>query len=284
MADEPWTILKVLKWTQQRFTERGVPSPRLDAEVLLASVLRKDRVALYTSWDQPLDAPELSAYRELIKRRLGGEPVAYLVGKQEFWSLPFAVDARVLVPRPETEGLVEAALALLKGRAAPSLADIGTGSGAIAVAVAHERPDARIVAVDRSAPALEVARANAAANEVDVEFLEGDLLQPLDGLGLFDVIASNPPYIADGDLPSLQAEVRREPRSALLAGVDGLDVLRRLCATASPYLVSDGALVLEVGRGQAPSVVELALAAGFTDVSTRKDLAGIDRIVVARRR
>jgi release factor glutamine methyltransferase len=171
VSGENWTILKVLQWTQQRFGERGVPSARLDAEVLLAHVLGVDRVRLYTHFDQPLAQPELAAYRELIKRRLGGEPVAYLVGKREFWSLSFAVDPRVLVPRPETEGVVQAALELLAGRAAPRVADIGTGSGAIAVAIAHERPDAVVIAVDRSADALAVARAGARA-------VHGDRVEP----------------------------------------------------------------------------------------------------------
>ena len=278
--DEPWTVLRVLAWTQQRFKDRALASPRLDAELLLAQVMNKTRVGLYTSYDQPLVAGELAAYRDLIRRRLAGEPVAYLLGAQEFWSLSFAVDARVLVPRPETEGLVEAALALLRGRAAPTLVDVGTGSGAIAIAVAHERPDAEVIAIDRSPDALVVARANAARHTVDVTFLEGDLLAPIAGRRV-DVIASNPPYIAEGDFDTLPPEVRREPRGALLAGPDGLDVIRRLITDAPALLVPDGALLLEIGAGQSDQVQELGRRR-FREVSVRKDLAGIERVIVAR--
>ncbi len=187
----------------------------------------------------------------------------------------------MLVPRPETETLVEAVLALLAGKRAPSVADIGTGSGAIAVAIAHERPDARVVAVDRSADALAVARMNAAANGVAIELHEGDLLAPL--RGQFDAIASNPPYIADGELATLQPEVQREPKAALLAGPDGLAVIRRLVAEAPPLLAEGGALAMEVGAGQAPSVADLMRAHQFRGVDVKRDLAGIERVVIGRR-
>lgn len=282
MADDLWTILKVLQWTQQRFAERGLRTPRLDAEVLLAHVLGCDRVKLYTHFDQPLKKEELGAYRELIKRRLGGEPVAYLVGRQEFWSLPFAVDPRVLIPRPETEGVVEAALELLAGRPSPKVADVGTGSGAIAVAIAHERPDARVVAIDRSPEALAVAKDNAANNGATVELLEGDLLAPLEGRGPFDLIASNPPYIADRDFSSLPPEVRCEPRLALTSGPEGLEAIRRLAAGAPPLLADGGALVLEIGAGQAEAVRAL-LGEHFSSVEVRRDLAGIGRVAIARK-
>ena len=283
MSDEPWTLLRVLRWTQTRFTERGLRSPRLDAEVLLANILAMDRVSLYTHYDQPLTKEELAAYRELIRRRLAGEPVAYLVGKQEFWSISFAVDARVLVPRPETELVVEIALAALKGRFAPRLVDVGTGSGAIAVAIAHERPDAEIIAIDRSPAALELATKNAASAEVDVEFLEGDLLAPVAARGPFSAIVSNPPYIADADFFTLPPEVLREPREALFGGADGLDVIRRLIAAAPPLLVPGGLLAIELGMGQAPEVMRLMSAAGLVGVIARKDLAGIERVVAGER-
>ena len=282
MADELWTILKVLQWTHKRFAERGLGTPRLDAEVLLANLLGRDRVALYTHFDQPLADGELAAYRALIKRRLAGEPVAYLVGKQEFWSLSFAVDPRVLIPRPETEGLVEAVLKLVEGRPAPSVADIGTGSGAIAVALAQERPDARLVAVDSSADALAVARQNALTHGSVIEFFVGDLLGPLAGRGPFDVIVSNPPYVAEGDFSSLPAEVKREPRGALLAGVDGLDAIRRLVAGARAHLADAGVLALEVGAGQAQTVMELLREAGYRAIEVQNDLAGIARVVIGR--
>lgn len=276
-------MLKVLRWTQGRFTERGLRTPRLDAEVLLTHVTGRDRVGLYTHFDQPLAKEELARYRELIKRRLAGEPVAYLVNKQEFWSLPLYVDARVLVPRGDTEILVERALAWMKGRPAPRVADIGTGSGAIAIALSHERPDAELFAVDRSPGALEVARRNAAANDVDVIFLEGDLLAPLRPHAPFDAIVSNPPYIPDGEFEALQREVRCEPREALLGGRDGLDAIRRLVEGAPALLVPGGLLAIEVGAGQAPAVAALLARAGFTDVSVKKDLAGIERVVSGAR-
>lgn len=282
VTEEIWTVLKVLQWTQQRFRERGVPSARLDAELLLCEVLKLDRVGLYVRHDQPLAKAELAAYRDLIKRRLGGEPVAYLLGRQEFWSLPFKVDGRVLIPRPETEGVVEATLELLKARRAPAIADLCTGSGAIAIAVAHERPDARVVAVDLSADALAVAAANMAACEVDVELRQGDLLAPL-GQERFDVITVNPPYIPEGDFAGLPAEVRCEPRLALLGGPDGLGVIRRLFAGTPGALADEGALVMEIGAGQAEAVTALGRAAGFSEVSVRKDLAGIERVVILRR-
>ena len=286
MAEATWTVLKVLQWTQQRFRERGVASARLDAELLLGEILKLDRVALYTHHDQPLARPELAAFRALIQRRLAGEPVAYLVGRKEFFSLSLRVDGRVLIPRPETEGVVEAVLAQLAGVASPRVADIGTGSGAIAIAVAHERPDARVVAIDRSADALAVARENVAAHGVVVELLEGDLLAPLAAAGVappYDAIASNPPYIRDQDFASLPPEVRREPRGALLAGADGLSVLRRLIDGAPPLLADGGALILEIGAGQAEAVTALARAAGYGEVRVRRDLAGIERVVILRR-
>jgi release factor glutamine methyltransferase len=282
-VDDTWTVLKVLRWTQTRFTERGLASPRLDAELLLAKVLGGDRVSLYTHFDQPLGRDELAAYRELIRRRLGGEPVAYLVGRREFWSMSFAVDERVLIPRPETEHLVEAVLASIKGRAAPRVADIGTGSGAVAVAVAHERPDAQVIAVDLSPAALAVARANAAAHAVDVEFIEGDLLAALAGRGPFNAIASNPPYIREDEMATLPVEVRREPPSALCAGPDGLSILLRLVTGALSLLAPEGALVLEVGRGQAEAVAEAMRAAGLGRIERHRDLGGIERVVVGRR-
>jgi release factor glutamine methyltransferase len=279
---EIWTILRVLQWTQGRFTERGLATPRLDAEVLLAEVLGRDRVGLYTHFDQPLAPDELAAYRELIKRRLAGEPVAYLVGRREFRSLELRVDARVLVPRPETETLVDVALARLPdgGRAL----DVGTGSGAIALALKAARPSAEVVAVDRSAAAAEVARKNAERLGLAVDVRVGDLLAPAQGAP-FDVIASNPPYIATADLPSLPEEVRREPREALDGGADGLAIIRRLIAEAPPLLAPSGTLAMEVGAGQAPAVARLfADAAGWAPAELTRDLAGIERVVAAARK
>lgn len=279
--NEIWTVLKVLKWTQGRFSERGIATARLDAELLLAHVLGKDRVGLYTHFDQPLAPDELSRYRELIKRRLSGEPVAYLVGKKEFRSLELTVDARVLVPRPETEHVVEVVLELLEGRETPRVVDVGTGSGAIALAVQKARPDAQVLATDRSPGAATVARANAEKLKLAVEIREGSLLEPVRGDGPFDVVASNPPYIPSAQVPSLPAEVLQEPMLALDGGPDGLTVIRPLLQQAKELLKEGGAVVLEVADGQAPQVVALLTEMGFAEPQTRKDLAGHDRVVYA---
>lgn len=279
-----WTILRVLEWTEQRFRERGVGAPRLDAQLLLAHVLGRDRVYLYTHFDQPLAAAELAAYRALIQRRLSGEPVAYLVGTKEFRSLELAVDARVLVPRPDTETVVEAALALLPAGGG-RLVDVGTGSGAIALALKQARPELEVLAVDRSADAAAVARANAERLGLAVEVLEGDLLAPVAARAPLLAVVSNPPYIPTAQIESLAAEVRREPRLALDGGADGLVVIRRLIAEAPPLLGAGGALVLEVGVGQAPSVTALFAADGrWSAAAATRDLAGIERVVAARRK
>jgi release factor glutamine methyltransferase len=280
-----WTILSVLQWTEKRFGERGLGSPRLDAQLLLADVLQKDRIYLYTHFDQPLGPDELAKYRGLIQRRLGGEPVAYLVGKKEFRSLELAVDARVLVPRPDTEATVDAALAFLPADSAGRVVDIGTGSGAIALALKKERPALEVIAVDRSAEAAVVARANAEKLGLAVEVLEGDLFAPVAARGPFALIVSNPPYIPSADIAGLAAEVRKEPLAALDGGADGLAVIRRLITDAPPLLAAGGALVLEVGAGQSDAVAALFAADGRYDAATTtKDLAGISRAVAARLR
>jgi release factor glutamine methyltransferase len=282
---EIWTILKVLQWTQGRFSERGLQTARLDAELLLAEVLGRDRVGLYTHFDQPLAADELQRYRELIKRRLAGEPVAYLVGRREFRSLELRVDERVLVPRPETEFAVEVALALLpevRDGERPRVVDVGTGSGAIALAIKSARPDVEVLAIDRSPGAAEVARANAERLHLEIEILVGDLLAPAASRAPFDLIVSNPPYVPSGDLPQLAPEVLREPHDALDGGPDGLTVIRRLLSDARPLLRDSGALVLELGAGQAPRVADLLSAAGYATPTVTRDLAAIDRIISAR--
>ncbi|HEY7956580.1 MAG TPA: peptide chain release factor N(5)-glutamine methyltransferase, partial [Polyangia bacterium] len=222
-------------------------------------------------------AAELARFRELIKRRLAGEPVAYLVGKKEFRSLELMVDARVLVPRPETETLVEVALELAPDLA--KLVDIGTGSGAIALALKAARPDATVLAVDRSPDAAEVARANAERLGLAVEVRTGDLLAPVLADAPFDLIVSNPPYLLSSELPSLPIEVRHEPALALDGGEDGLAILRRLAEGALALLQSGGALVVEVADGQAQKVVELFSRAGYVSIETRRDLLGHERVV-----
>lgn len=283
---EVWTPLRLLEWTTRRFADASVDSPRLAAQILLAHALGIDRVQLYVQYDKPLGPEELGRYRDLVRRRLAGEPVAYLTGRQEFWSLPLAVDARVLVPRRDTETLVELVLDRVDRSAALAIADIGTGAGPVALALARELPAASLVATDASAEALAVARENAArlglADRIDLR--AGDLLAALGDGERFDVIASNPPYVASGEIDRLAPEVRREPRGALDGGGDGLDHLRRLVAGAAGHLVSPGGLLaLEHGFDQGPAVRALIDATGqFTAAETRADLGGQPRVTSAR--
>lgn len=284
---ETWTVLAVLDWTAKKFAERGLDAARLEAQVLIAHALRCSRVQLYTGFDKPLGDTELAAIRELIKRRLAGEPIAYLVGDQEFWSLPFAVDRNVLVPRRDTETLIELVVASVD-RAAPLRGvDVGTGSGAIAITLARELRASRWIAIDVSPAAAELARANAERHGVAdrVEVRVGDLLDPIAADPPFDLIVSNPPYIPTADLATLSAEVKSEPRLALDGGPDGLTVLRRLATLAPTHLVPAGLFAVEHGFDQAPAVRALLDAtAAFTPAETRADLAGHPRATFARRR
>jgi release factor glutamine methyltransferase len=278
-----WTVLEVLRWTTGRFEERALDTPRLDAEVMIAAALGLPRVQLYVQFDRPLDATELGVIREHVRRRQAGESVAYIVGRKEFFGLDFAVDHRVLVPRPDTETLVDEALARLRARpsdaAPPRIADVGTGSGAIIVALGKHLPGALLFAIDISSDALEVARANAAHHAVAVTFLDGDLTAPLGPHGPFDLIVANLPYVRTSDLVGLPPEVRAEPIGALDGGTDGLDLVRRLVVQAPPLLAPGGALVLEIGAGQADQTVTLCQAAGFVDARSRRDLGAVDRVV-----
>ena len=274
-----WTVLEVIRWTVARFTERALATPRLDAELLVAHALGLPRVQLYVQFDRPLVPDELAAIRALIKRRQGGESVAYLVGKKEFWGLDFTVDARVLVPRPDTETLIEEARERLAGGESVRLADVGTGSGAIALTLAKLFPQAAVFASDLSTGALEVARANAERLGLAVTFAEGDLAAPLAADAPFSLIAANLPYIASSEMATLPPEVKSEPALALDGGPDGLALVRRLVADAPALLAAGGALVLEIGAGQAGATAELLRAAGLTDVRTRRDLGGVERVV-----
>lgn len=275
----PKTVADVLGLTSAYLAAKGSPTARLDGELLLGEVLGMSRLELYLHHDRPLTARELDGLRPLVRRRGDGEPVAYILGRAGFRGLDLAVDPRVLIPRPETEGLVEVGLALLPREGA--LLDVGTGSGAIAIAAAHERPDASVSAVDTSADALAVAADNAAACGVDVEFLLGDLAAPVLGRR-FDVVLANLPYIAEGD-PRVEDHVRRyEPNQALFAGADGLDQIRRLIPMAREVLGPGGALALEIGADQADAVTALLERAGYLDLARHRDLAGHERIVVGR--
>ena len=292
-AKTTWTILEVLKWTTQRFVDRGLASPRLDAELLAGHAFSLPRIALYTEFDRPLAPPELDRFRELVKRRQAGEPVAYLTGRKEFWKLDLAVDARVLIPRPDTETLIEATLELLGPKPPPDetqtlpparrLLDVGTGSGAIALTLKHERPELEVFASDVSSEALAVAGTNAERLGLAVHFVQGHLLGPFEDTAPFDVIVANLPYVPRKDLAALSPEVRSEPVLALDGGPDGLDLVGELIAAAPARLVASGALLLEIGQGQAAAVVERCRAAGFAAVTTHRDLGGIERVVLARR-
>jgi len=255
----------------------GSGTPRLDAELLLAHALGIDRAAVVTDSRREVTGTAVRTFQEAVRRRSAGrEPIAYILGSKGFRHIELTVDARVLVPRPETELLVEIGLELPEGA---RVVDVGTGSGAIALALKHERPDLDIVATDASIDALAVARANASRLRLEVEFVHGDLLA---GLRDVDAVLSNPPYVAEADRATLSPQItRHEPDGALFAGADGLDVIRRLVPAAG----SSGAtlLAIEIGQGQAGGVMTLMGAAGFRRASARRDLGGIERVVVGSR-
>jgi release factor glutamine methyltransferase len=275
-----WTTLSVLDWTTKRFTDAGITSARLEAQLLLAHVLQCSRMQLYTGFDKPLGENELTGYRELIKRRLGGEPVAYLLGEHEFWGLPFFIEPSVLVPRPDTETVVEVARSSRADRcAACRVLDLCTGSGALAVSLAKELPAARVVATDLSDAAVALARRNAERNGFGarVAVRAGDLWAAVEG-ERFDLIVSNPPYIATSVIPTLGAEVRREPALALDGGADGLAFYDRICGRARAHLEPGGALVVEHGYDQADAVRSRFEAAGFLGVTLVHDLGKNPRV------
>ncbi|MCQ4164582.1 peptide chain release factor N(5)-glutamine methyltransferase [Tahibacter harae] len=251
---------------------------RLEAEVLLLHLLQRPRAWLFAHADDELDACVAGRYEDLVQRRLAGEPVAYLTGEREFWSLPLQVNAATLIPRADTERLVELALERLPLDRAAAVADLGTGSGAIALAIAKERPRAQVVATDRSAAALAVAGGNARKLSIgNVEFVESDWFAALRGR-VFDLIVSNPPYIAVQDPHLSQGDLRFEPVGALASGADGLDDLRRIVAGACLHLRPGGWLLLEHGYDQGEAVRALLTAAGFADVATWRDLGGQERV------
>jgi release factor glutamine methyltransferase len=272
-------LAEVLRLSAGFLEDRGSPSARLDAEVLLAHALGISRVELYTQHDRPLSEPELAACRALLQRRAAREPVAYIVGRRRFRRLDLAVDGRVLIPRPETEELVEACLELLRGLERPSVLDVGTGSGAIALAIADEHAGARVCACDSSPAALAVAARNAGRAGIALELVESDLLAGLAGRR-FDLIVANPPYVAAGELERLEPEVARfEPRAATVAGADGLDVFRRLLPQLPAHLEPAGRVALECGAGQAGWVAAELERLGLRGVFRRRDLSGRERMV-----
>jgi release factor glutamine methyltransferase len=277
-----WTVAEVLDFAASDFSKRGMERPRLEAEVLLAALLGLPRIALYTGFDRPLAADELAAYRASIERRRAGEPSAYITGRREFWSLDLEVDAGVLVPRPDTETLVQAALDRLAGG---PLLDLCTGSGCVAVALAHDRPDLLVDATDLSADACRVAAGNAGRHGVSsrVRVLEGDLFGAVPAGARYAMIVSNPPYVPDAEIDGLSPEVQSEPRMALAGGADGLDLVRRIVQGALSFLAPGGFLLLEIDPRQAGDVAGALGLPGFaTPGEIVRDLAGNARVVALR--
>lgn len=285
---EVWTVGRLLTWTTDWLGKRGSESPRLDAEVLLAAVRGCQRIMLYTAFDEPVDEAMRGRFRELIRRRGEGEPVAYLVGEKEFFSLPFTVTPATLIPRPETEGLVVRLLDLCKQRAvaAPRILDVGTGSGAIAVTLAKQLPAANLVATDCSEAALAVAAVNAERHGVAdrVRCVACDLLEHPATAGSWDFIVSNPPYVREDEFNGLPPDVRlHEPRQALVGGPTGCEVIERLLPAAAARLAPGGWLLIEVGPSTAAAAAGLiAATAGLVAEPTLRDAAGLPRIVQAR--
>lgn len=290
MAATPWHPVELIKTTAAYLEEKGVPSARLDAELLLAEVLGCRRIDLYVRFEQPLTPEEVDAYRDLVRRRAGREPVSRILGVREFMSHRFKVTPEVLSPRPETEILVEEALRLLEAMGSaeepPGLLDLGTGSGCIAVSVAARRPEVQMVATDLSAPALLVARDNAHAAGVwqRIDFREGDLFDACWPDETFDMILCNPPYLAEGD-PAIWPEVSRyDPPRALYGGETGLDFYPRLAVEGAERLRPGGCLLLEVGAGQAGTVMAMLNDVdALESVRSLTDHAGVERVVTARR-
>ena len=283
---EPWTILRMILWSAEYLKNKGVETGRLDAEWLLAAALGVDRLQLYLKYDRPLSSEEREAFKPLLRRRAGREPLQYIIGRTGFRELELKTDPRVLIPRPETEVLVQEVLDWASA-GAESVWDMGTGAGAVALSLAAEGTWTRVVATDVSPEALSVAADNAERYDLGghVEFREGSLFEPLEEGERFDVIVSNPPYIAEGEKGELQPEVRDwEPPEALFAGEDGLDVIRGLVAGAPKHLLSGGLLALECGLGQAEGIAADVQATGaFGAVRIRADLTGRPRFVTAER-
>ena len=286
--EDRWTVKRLRSWTTDHFRKRGVESPALEADVLLAHVLGWDRIKLYTQQDDEVDEAGRARFRALVKTRLEGAPVAYLIGRKEFFSLPLAVGPAVLIPRPDSESVVVEFLARLKGVAEVRAVDIGTGSGNLALACAKHHPAARFLATDLSPEALAVAEANAKALGVAdrVDFRRGDLYDAVEGEAPFDAILSNPPYIRTDVVPTLEPGVRDyEPHLALDGGPDGLRVVDRLIAGAPARLKPGGHLILEIGSDQeAPVRALIAARPEFELAPTIRDHANHPRVIRATRK
>lgn len=283
-----WTVAAVLSAAEEHLDKRDVASARLEAELLLAHSLRLSRIDLYVQFDRPLDEVERGAFKDLIRQRLTGKPLQYITGRQAFRRLTLRVEPGVFIPRPETELLVEKVIdALAKTPGSVAIAELGFGSGAISLSLAQELLDARVWAVDISTKAVAVARANAAAHNLEdkVEFVHGDLFEALPSAPAvgFDAIIANPPYIPTAEISGLQAEVKDfEPDAALDGGPDGLDFYARITKEAPSYLKDGGLVAFEVGLGQAGPVAGLLTRAGFSGVTVYNDYNNIERIVMAK--
>jgi release factor glutamine methyltransferase len=287
-AAETWSIGRLLEWTRGYLAEKGHDEPRLSAELLLAHALDCRKIELYTRYELTPTVEQIDAFRSLVRRAASHEPIAYLVGHKEFFSLDFEVTSAVLIPRPESELLVEQALEHCKRLDKPrfDVLDIGTGSGCLALAIAKLLPAAYVVATDVSGDALEIAGRNVSRHNLNerIRLLEADgLLLPSDAVpaGGFDVIVSNPPYIADGDVAGLPANIREyEPRIALAGGADGLDLVRRIASDGLRMLAVDGRCIVEAATGQDERVVELFASNGWRHEKTVRDLGGVPRTIV----
>ncbi len=283
---DPWTIESLLKWAADDFRSKGIDSPRLDAEVLLGWALGKTRTELVIESKTELNGEGLARFREAVKRRRAHEPVAYVLGVREFFGRTFRVDKRVLVPRPDTEALVEVALQRTRHLSMSMRAlDLCTGSGCVGITLARERPTTQIVMTDLSNDALAVARENALRlGAYNLACFQGDLFAALPDSKLrFDLIVSNPPYIASEDIPSLMADVRDfEPRLALDGGADGLSLVRRIVEEASAHLEKNGIVALEIGFDEAERTRAIFSEHGYADIDTKRDYGKIERVISAR--
>jgi len=290
---EQWNVKRLLEWTTDYFKKNGSESPRLEAEILLAASLGWQRISLYTNFMKEPSEEERTRFRVFVKRRAAGEPVAYLVGHKEFYSLSFEVTPDTLIPRPETEHLVVEALDRLAKNTTqatphmtPHVVDVGTGSGAIAVAIAKNAPKCRCTAVDVSAAALEVAKRNAAKHAVAdrIAFLESDLLGAFPETPMFDLVVSNPPYVSEREFEQLPPDVKNyEPKLALVAGEDGTAIIRRLTEQAASRLFEGGSLLIELSPMISQRIAEMLRGQHWHDVHLLRDLAGHERIVVAKK-
>ena len=288
-AGELWTILHMILWSAEYLTEKGVEAGRLDAEWLLSTALGVDRLQLYLQYDRPLSSEEREGFKALLRRRASREALQYIIGRAAFRQLELKTDPRVLIPRPETEVLVQEVLDWASAGAGSvgRVWDMGTGTGAVALSLAAEGAWTRVVATDVSPEALSVAADNAERHDLSglVEFRQGSLFEPLEEGERFNIIVSNPPYIAEGERGELEPEVRDwEPSEALFAGEDGLDFIRQLVIGAPDHLVAGGLLALECGLGQAERITTLLHATeAFAGVRIRPDLTGRPRFVIAQR-